>query len=108
MADNLGISQNTYPNLEVGKSKLTIERAKEIADILEVPFWELVSDQPVFNIWNNEVGVGNANGQTGKFYQPSVEVYEQTITLLREEVAQLREEKRQLMMLLEKLTLPNQ
>lgn len=103
MAEKLQISQNTYSNLEAGKSKLTIERAKEIADILEVPFWELVSEQPVFNVWNNEIGVGFNQSQAGKFYHPSIEVYESTISLLKDEIGQLREEKRQLMKLLEQV-----
>jgi transcriptional regulator with XRE-family HTH domain len=102
MADKLKISQNTYSRLEAGQVKLTIERVNEIAEILEVTFWELVNEQPVFNIWNNEVGVG---GHIGKFYQNPVEVYESTISLLKEEIVQLREEKRQLFGLLEKMKL---
>ncbi len=101
MADKLNISQNTYSRLETGQVKLTIERVKEIAEILEVPFWELVNEQPVFNIWNNEVGVGQA--QARKLYQTPVEMYENTISFLKEEIVQLREEKRQLFGLLEKM-----
>ena len=45
VAEKLGISQNAYSKLENNISKLTIDRLKDIARILEVPDEELLISQ---------------------------------------------------------------
>ncbi len=42
MAMRLGISQNTYSKIEIGKTKLTVEKLIAIALILEVNVAELL------------------------------------------------------------------
>lgn len=36
IAEKLGISQNAYSKIEIGSSKLTLQRCLQIADVLEV------------------------------------------------------------------------
>lgn len=57
MANRLEISQNVYSKIENGLQKLTTERLKRIAEILEVPQEELINDDlKIFNIYNNTYG----------------------------------------------------
>ncbi|WP_338814993.1 helix-turn-helix domain-containing protein [Bernardetia sp. Wsw4-3y2] len=44
IAEILGISQNAYSRIERGETKLTIDRIKEIATILKVPYTELITN----------------------------------------------------------------
>ena len=100
MAEKLGISQNAYSKIESSQSKLSTDRLKQIAETLEVPEVELLSEQMVFNISNNELhnsGVGYNN-----FYSSSKELYEGTILELKEELKAMRKEREKLMELLEK------
>jgi transcriptional regulator with XRE-family HTH domain len=43
LAAKLGISQNAYSKIELGYSKLTLDRFFHIAQILEIPILELLS-----------------------------------------------------------------
>jgi transcriptional regulator with XRE-family HTH domain len=43
LAAKLGISQNAYSKIELGYSKLTLERLFQISAILEVEVFELIS-----------------------------------------------------------------
>ncbi len=43
IAEILGISQNSYSRIERGETKLTIDRIKEIATILKIPYTELIT-----------------------------------------------------------------
>ncbi len=42
MAIQLGISQRAYSKIECGHTKLTVDRLKVIAEILEVEVYELI------------------------------------------------------------------
>ncbi|WP_338760128.1 helix-turn-helix transcriptional regulator [Bernardetia sp. ABR2-2B] len=44
IAELLGMSQNAYGRIERGETKLTIDRVKEIATILKVPYNDLITD----------------------------------------------------------------
>ena len=57
MAGRLDISQNVYSKIESGTVKLTTDRLKLIADILEVSEENLIQDDfNIFNIYNNTYG----------------------------------------------------
>ena len=50
VADVLNINQKTYSNLESGKSKLTVDRIQQLADLYHVkPDYFLSEDLPVIN-----------------------------------------------------------
>ena len=44
MAMRLGISQNTYSKIELGKTKLTVDKLIAIADILQVNIADLMQE----------------------------------------------------------------
>lgn len=44
VAGKLGLTQPSYSNLEAGKSRLTVDRAKKLARILSCQMWELSDD----------------------------------------------------------------
>ena len=99
VAEKLGISQNAYSKLENNISKLTIDRLKDIAKILEVPDEELLNNETnIFNFTNNKTANGYAT------YQTTSEVYEETILFLKSELELLREERKQFMLLIHKLS----
>lgn len=43
VADVLGISQNAYSRIERGETKLTVDRIKQIAKVLDVKYYDLLS-----------------------------------------------------------------
>ena len=61
MADGLGIDATSYGDIESGKTKITVERLKKIADLLESTpqAIENFDDQAILSIHNNQHG-GNA------------------------------------------------
>ena len=42
MAEKLGISQNAFSKIELGKSEMTLSRLYQVADILEVDLLDLI------------------------------------------------------------------
>lgn len=57
MAHKLDISQNVYSKLESGGIKITTDRLRLIAEVLEVPEEDLIKDDlNIFNIHNNTYG----------------------------------------------------
>jgi transcriptional regulator with XRE-family HTH domain len=95
----MGISQNAYSKLENNQSKFTIERLKQLAQVLDVPDYELInSDSNIFNFTNNKTANAYA------VYEASVELYQDTITHLKTELENSRNEKKQLLAIIEKLS----
>jgi transcriptional regulator with XRE-family HTH domain len=59
LAEKLGISQNSYSRLESETVKISTDRLKEIAEILDVPAEYLMNtDAPVYNFSNNKTVAG--------------------------------------------------
>ncbi|MHA4893583.1 helix-turn-helix domain-containing protein [Pedobacter sp. PWIIR3] len=50
LAAKLGISQNAYSKIELGYSKLTLERVFQIAIILEVEVMEIITPSGEINV----------------------------------------------------------
>jgi transcriptional regulator with XRE-family HTH domain len=46
MACQLGMAQNSYSKIETGQTKLTVERLKNVADVLEVSSSDIISREP--------------------------------------------------------------
>jgi transcriptional regulator with XRE-family HTH domain len=56
MAEKLDISQNTYSKIENGGIKLTVDRLKQISDILETPVEEIINgENQVYNFHNSNI-----------------------------------------------------
>lgn len=66
MADRLEISTSAYSRMENGETKISVERLKKIAEILEVPAEDLLNAEPVvFNVSNNSGGAYANYGHIG-------------------------------------------
>jgi transcriptional regulator with XRE-family HTH domain len=99
LADKLGISQNAYSKIETKQTKLTVDRLKKIASVLEIPEEELLNSDPmIFTFNNHDYAKGHAN--FGTIYETQKELYEKTIDHLKDEVIILRKEKESLMELI--------
>jgi transcriptional regulator with XRE-family HTH domain len=61
MAEGLGIDKTSYGDIEAGKTKVTVERLKKIAELLDSTpqAIENFDDQAILSIHNNQQG-GNA------------------------------------------------
>jgi transcriptional regulator with XRE-family HTH domain len=59
LASKIGMSQNAYSKMETGGSKITVERLEKIAEVLDIPIDELLTEeQKVFNFDNNDIAIG--------------------------------------------------
>lgn len=43
VAEELGVSQKTYSNMENGKTQITLQTLKKLADLYDFPFKQLIS-----------------------------------------------------------------
>lgn len=96
-AELLGISQNAYGRVERGETKLTVERTKQIAEVLEVSYESLVGFNP-FSIPERILGENGDNAKSlGNIVAKGVVKAALYITILCAEsyhaVIQLRKEK---------------
>ena len=102
LANKLGISQNSYSKIETGGVKITTDRLKQIAEVLEVSPEELLhEDYKVFN---------QNNGTIDKFYgyiEHLQEDNKEHIKMLYEQIRYLQKENERLLEIVEKLTLKN-
>lgn len=95
MAHCLQLTQRSYSSIENGKTQLTIERLKEIADILKVGIGEILDleNQNVYN--NNFNNHGAENKGNLVFKQDSFdalkELYERIISSKENEIVALKE-----------------
>jgi len=93
MANHLNISQNSYSRIESENVKVTAERLKAIAQLLEVPSEYLISDdRPLltFNTSNNTIEkfyghVENLSEQQKEFISQLTKMYENQIKYLQGE-----------------------
>jgi transcriptional regulator with XRE-family HTH domain len=93
MANQLNISQNSYSRIESENVKVTAERLKAIAQLLEVPSEYLISDdRPLltFNTSNNTIEkfyghVENLSEQQKDFISQLTKMYENQIKYLQGE-----------------------
>ncbi len=92
MADKLGITQQAYSNLEKKPERATLERLRQIAQILQVELITLLGEEDTYILQNFNQSGGNAATQMN--ITPSVgerEIYDKLIVSLKEEIAFLRE-----------------
>ncbi len=92
MADKLGITQQAYSNLEKKPERATLERLRQIAQILQVELITLLGEEDTYILQSFNQSGGNAATQMN--ITPSVgerEIYDKLIVSLKEEIAFLRE-----------------
>jgi len=95
MANELGISQAAYTNIERNDSKLTVERLIRISEILEKPVFTFFEANPN-NIYNQNncdnaiAHIDNLYHDNKDAYHKLSESYESSIQNLKDEVEFLR------------------
>lgn len=100
VANELGISQNTYSNIESGAVKLTIERLIEISKVLGVSAEELIANEAqTFNFHNSNIE--KFYGYIENLQEENKELTQTTIKLLSDQITYLQKENERLVKLLE-------
>lgn len=100
MAQELGISQNSYSNIENGGVKLTIERLMEISKVLGVTAEELIAnDSQTFNFHNSNIE--KFYGFIETLHEDNKELVQTTINALSDQINYLQQENERLLKLLE-------
>lgn len=92
MADKLGITQQAYSNLEKKPERATLERLRQIAQILQVELITLLGEEDTYILQSFNQSGGSAATQMN--ITPSIgerEIYDKLIVSLKEEIAFLRE-----------------
>lgn len=103
IAEKLGISQNSYSRLENETVKISTDRLKEIAQILDVPAEYLINTEaPVYNFSNN-ASIRYA-GQIENIYDDQKELLHKTIDVLELQLKELNEERKRLLEIITELT----
>lgn len=103
MADGLGIDPTSYGHVESGKTKLSVDRLKKIADLLDTTpeAIEKIDDANIFHIINNNctngagsgyVTIHNSFDELLKFYDKLIEPYKLQLVEKDKELASKNEE----------------
>jgi len=88
MAAKLNITQPAYASIEGDKTKLSVERLKEIANLLEVKAEDIINFDEKIHIEyvsNSQVGSGTYNEKEGNL-KLIVSNYETQINFLKEQI----------------------
>ncbi len=100
MADQLNISQNTYSKIETGGIKLTVDRLKQISEILETPIEELLSaDSNIYNFNNSHID--KFYGYIETLQEDNKELTMTTVNFLQNHILHLQKENERLLSLIE-------
>lgn len=116
VADKINVTQAAYSKLELGQVRLTIDRARELAELYKVnPEYFFVDNQSEhYNIGKYNIGVGTVN--TYRYYesselQPVIQHYEEMledkskqIKLFLSEIENLQKEREYFWKLIDTLT----
>ena len=103
MASQLNISQNSYSRIESENVKLSAERLKEIAKILEVPAEYLLNTEaPIYNFHNENATIKYA-GHIENIYEDQKEIFQKSIQILEDQLKHYQAENKRLMALVEKM-----
>lgn len=101
MSDRLNISQNTYSKIETGGIKLTVERLKQISEILDTPVEEILNNEKqTFNFHNSNIE--KFYGYIETLQEDNKELTLTTIKILNEQLSYLQKENERLLNLFSK------
>jgi transcriptional regulator with XRE-family HTH domain len=103
IAEKLGISQNSYSRLENETVKISTDRLKEIAQILDVPAEYLINTEALVYNFSNNASIRYA-GQIENIYDDQKELLHKTIEVLELQLKELNEERKRLLEIITKLT----
>lgn len=101
MAEELGLSQSAYSNIENNRAGLTIERFLQISEVLQKPthFFFDSSPQTIYNQENKDNATGNYIGHFENLYQDNVELikniqdtFNQSVDSFKKEISFLQEQ----------------
>jgi len=96
MAELLGISQQTYSNIENNPERLTLVRLKDISAILQVDFMTFLTDENNhLTAKNIQPGTNENLHDTLKTLKESIALYEGLILNLKQELEILRNDTKQ-------------
>lgn len=114
VANVLNINQKTYSSIESGKSKLTVERINQLADLYHVkPDYFLSEELPIINYNSGNYSrsivaakIYNENKDTpNKLYERIISEKDAQIKFLINELEILKKEKNELLLLAKNLTI---
>ena len=106
MASNLNISQNTYSRIENENVKISTDRLKEIASLLEVPSEYLISDQsPSLTFNNNNNKIDKFYGHVSNLSEGEKDIWLISIKQLESQIKHLQSENERFISLVERLSL---
>jgi transcriptional regulator with XRE-family HTH domain len=88
MALQLGISQNAYSRIELGITKISIERLKSLSKILGISIHQLI--QPGEEAKSGESFRVSVNVQENELYERIIREKEEVIAILREQNQSMR------------------
>ena len=88
MATELSITPAAYRKIEIGETKLTVERLFIISDILDISIADLFGINDVFNQTNTESSTGYQQ-KIENFYQENKDIYEKLMQSKDEQIALL-------------------
>jgi len=92
MANELSITPAAYRKIEIGETKLTVERLFQISEILNASLQELLEiGNDLFQQTNNENSIGYLQ-KIENFYQESKEISQNLVESLKAEVMHLKSE----------------
>lgn len=101
MSDKLNISQNTYSKIETGGIKLTVDRLKQISDVLEMSIEEILNNETqTFNFHNSNIE--KFYGYIETLHEDNKELTQTTIKVLNEQLTYLQKENEKLLNLFSK------
>ena len=92
MAEELRLSVPAYRKLEIGETKLSVERLFQISVILEMPLSELLDIDDEHMVQNNYHNDTVYQQKIEHFYQENKEITEQLIRAKDELILQLQKE----------------
>lgn len=92
MAEELHLSVPAYRKLEIGETKLSVERLFQISMILEIPVGELLDLEKQQMVQNNYYNDAVYQQKIEHFYQENKEITELLIKSKDDLIAQLQKE----------------
>jgi len=116
VADKINITQAAYSKLELGQVRLTLDRARELAELYKVnpEYFFLDNQSEHYNIGKYNVGIGTINADRyyeSSEFQPVIQHYEEMlqdkskqIKLLLSEIENLQKEREYFWKLINSLT----